>query len=114
MIARAWHGATPKSMADEYLRYMQETGVKDCRATEGNRGVFVLRRIESEQEHFLFVSLWDSLESIHKFAGPEPEKAVYYAKDDAFLLAREPNVLHYEVLVAPDPAAGTGAGRREA
>ena len=111
MIARAWHGTTPKSMADEYLRYIQETGVKDCRATEGNRGVFVLRRIESEEAHFLFVSLWDSLESIRKFAGSDPEKAVYYAEDDAYLLGREPKVLHYEVLVAPEPAADT-PGRR--
>jgi hypothetical protein len=53
MIARIWHGVTAAAKSDEYLGYLNETGVPDYRATEGNRGVYVLRRIEGERAHFL-------------------------------------------------------------
>ena len=101
MIARTWHGVTPAAEADEYLEYLQRTGVPESRATPGNRGVYVLRRIEGEQAHFLFVSLWESRKAIEQFAGADIEQARYYPEDAEYLLELEPNVTHYEVLVAP-------------
>jgi len=101
MIARIWRGLTPDSKSEEYLNYVTETGVKDCRATEGNRGVYVLRRISGGEAEFLFISLWESFDAIRKFAGPDIEKAVYYPKDNEFLLGLDPNVTHYEVMVGP-------------
>jgi heme-degrading monooxygenase HmoA len=101
MIARIWRGATLAEKADEYLDYMNETGVKDLRATEGNRGVYVLKRISNNRAEFVFISLWESMESVRRFAGPEVDKAVYYPKDRQFLLELEPKVVHYEVVVKP-------------
>jgi heme-degrading monooxygenase HmoA len=101
MIARIWHGATLAEKADEYLDYMHETGVKDLRATEGNRGVYVLKRIDNGRAEFVFISLWESMESIRAFAGSEVDKAVYYPRDRDFLLELEPKVAHYEVMVKP-------------
>jgi len=101
MIARTWHGVTPLAKADEYLDYLHRTGVPDYRATEGNQGVYVLRRPEGDQAHFLLISLWESMAAIEKFAGPEPEKARYYPEDTDYLLELEPNVTHYEVMVKP-------------
>jgi len=97
MIARVWKGATRAERAQEYLEYLKRTGVADCRRTPGNRGVSVLSRIVDDRAEFLFTSNWDSWEAIRRFAGPEPEKAVYYPEDRAFLLHLEPNVEHYEV-----------------
>jgi heme-degrading monooxygenase HmoA len=104
MIARIWRGRTPDAKADAYFEYLNATGVKDIRATKGNRGVFVLRRALNGTAEFLFVSLWDSMEAVHAFAGPDVEKAVYYQEDAAFLLEKEPRVAHYEVLTAPKGA----------
>lgn len=101
MIARTWHGVTTASRVDEYLDYLKKTGVKDCRSTEGNRGVFVMRRVLEETAEFLFISIWDSVDAIRKFAGPDIEKAVYYPEDKDFLLELEPNVKHYDILVKP-------------
>jgi heme-degrading monooxygenase HmoA len=101
MIARTWHGVTPASKSETYLDYLNKTGVPDLRATKGNQGVYVLRRIEGEQAHFLLISLWESQEAIKKFAGSNIEKARYYPEDKAFLLELEPTVTHYEVLVKP-------------
>jgi len=99
MIARVWRGVTLDSKSDEYLDYVMRTGVRDCRATEGNRGVWVLRKVGDGHAEFLFISLWESFDAIRKFAGPEIEKAVYYPEDKKFLLGLDPNVAHYEVMV---------------
>jgi heme-degrading monooxygenase HmoA len=98
MIARLWHGVTPKSKADEYVELLKKTGLKDYRATEGNLGVHVLRRMEGEQAHFLIVTFWDSVDAIKKFAGEDYEKARYYPEDSEYLLEFEEKVAHYEVL----------------
>jgi len=97
MIGRIWHGTTDAENADEYLNYLNETGIPDYRRTEGNLGAFVLRRIENDTAHFLTVSFWESLEAIKKFAGEEYEKARYYPQDKEFLLEFEPTVKHYEL-----------------
>ncbi len=102
MIAREWRGRTPEAKSGDYLAYLRETGVRACLATSGNRGVFVLRRIEDGEAEFLFLSLWDSLEAIRAFAGPDLDRAVYYPKDAEYLLEMEPGVSHYEVLVRPE------------
>lgn len=101
MIARMWRGVTPASKAESYLDYLSLTGLADYRDTPGNAGVWVLRRDTEDGVEFLLVSLWDSYESIQRFAGPAYERAVYYPEDDAYLLEREPEVRHFEV-VLPD------------
>ena len=96
MIARIWHGITPRSKADEYIEFLNNTGVKDYRATEGNLGTYVLRRIEGDQAHFLTLTFWDSQEVIARFAGEDIEEAQYCPEDVDFLLEFEPTVSHYE------------------
>ncbi len=101
MIARIWHGITLAAKADEYLDYLNRTGVPDYQATEGNQGVFVLRRSEGDHAHFLVISHWESFEAIKGFAGEDVERARYYPEDEKFLLDLEPRVEHYEVSVRP-------------
>lgn len=98
MIGRTWHGIVPASKADAYHDYLNKTGIPEYKATPGNRGVFVLRRVEGDVAHFLLLTLWESLEAIKAFAGEDYEKAKYYPEDEAFLLELEPFVTHYEVL----------------
>jgi heme-degrading monooxygenase HmoA len=101
VIARNWHGRVPAAQADAYFEYLQRTGIPDYQRTPGNRGVYVFRRIEGGEAHFLLTSLWDSLDAIRRFAGDDVERAHYYPEDTAYLLELEPKVTHYEVLVAP-------------
>ena len=98
MIARSWDGLTRAAQGDEYADYLRRTGVRDLAATDGNRGVYVLRRREGEQARFRVLSLWDSMEGIRRFAGDDPERARYYPEDERFLTALEPNVEHFEVV----------------
>ena len=104
MIARLWHGMTPADRADEYLDYLNSTGLPDYRRTPGNRGVYVLCRTEGDIAHFLLVSLWESYDAIRQFAGEDIEEARYYPADKDFLLEFEPRVTHYDVLLSQSAA----------
>ena len=106
MIARIWRGATPAEKSETYLEYLHHTGLKDYAATPGNRGAMVLRRIAGAQAEFVVVSFWESMDAIRAFAGPQPERAVYYPADKEFLLAFEPLVEHYEVAAEVQSALG--------
>ena len=95
-ITRIWHGKVKAEHADEYLRYVEETGIADYRKVKGNLSVKILRRIDGNTCHFLTVTEWDSWESIKIFAGTDYEKARYYEGDKKYLLEFEENVVHYE------------------
>ena len=99
MIARTWHGRVPAEKANAYHHYLLETGVKEYRATEGNRGVHVLRNLEGDEAHFLLLTFWESWDAIKTFAGDDVQRARYYPEDADYLLEFEPAVTHYEVLV---------------
>ena len=105
MIARAWYGKVPAKKAEAYAEFLARVALPDYRATPGNQGVTMLRRIEGNEAHFLLISLWSSRESIRAFAGEEIERARHYPEDRDFLLEFEPNVIHYEVLAAPETGA---------
>jgi heme-degrading monooxygenase HmoA len=109
MIARVWHGVVAATKAEEYHDYLLRTGIPDYRATAGNRGAYVLRRLEQDHVHFLLLTFWDSYDAIRGFAGEEIARARYYPEDEEFLVDLEPFVTHYEVLDLPGiPATGDG------
>ena len=97
MIARVWSGRTRAEDAEAYLKYVEETGVRRQRGTSGNRGSWVLRRLEGDEVEFQVISLWESESHVKAFAGDELEKAVYYPEDKRFLLEMSPEVTHYEI-----------------
>lgn len=101
MIARTWHGVTPAAKADEYLRLMLTVAVPDYAAIPGNSGVYVMRRIEGDNAHFLLLTLWESEDAIRQFAGADINVAKYYPFDRDFLLELEPAATHYDVFAAP-------------
>lgn len=99
MIARTWIGRVPAGKADAYYEYLLTTGIPDYRATPGNLGVLVERRIDGSTARFELTTLWDSIDSIKRFAGEQYELARYYPADDEYLIERETHVSHAEVLM---------------
>jgi hypothetical protein len=105
MIARMWFGRTKGVDADVYTDYLHRSGVRELERTPGNRGVFVLRRVEDGIAHFGVLSLWDSLDAVRAFAGDRPEIARYFPDDDEYLLERTPTLDHWEIVGALDRVA---------
>jgi heme-degrading monooxygenase HmoA len=97
MIARIWHGRTKSTDAQTYLDYLFQSGIPAYRATPGNEGAWVLRRIEGDIAHFITLSFWESRDAIVAFAGNDIEVARYFDEDKKYLLDFEPNVTHYEL-----------------
>jgi hypothetical protein len=61
--------------------------------------VSILRRASAAGVEFVFTSRWDSWEAIRRFAGPDPDKAVYYPEDRDYLLSMDPQVEHFDVVL---------------
>lgn len=98
MIARTWRGVTKAEDADAYLQYLQRTGFAAFRRTQGNRGALGLRRMLNGRAEFFLLSFWDSEQAVRRFAGDDPERAVFYPEDERFLIEQDEHVVHYDVI----------------
>jgi heme-degrading monooxygenase HmoA len=98
MIARIWRGAVRTDDADEYAQYIRDTGFAEYGRTDGNRGAWMLRRVEGGETEFLTLSMWDSRDAIKAFAGEDIEAAVLYPEDEKYLIGGESSIAHYEVV----------------
>jgi heme-degrading monooxygenase HmoA len=103
MIARSWSGAVRRADADEYARYISETGFAEYGRTPGNRGAWMLRRDDGDRTEFITLSLWESEDAIRAFAGEDIEAAVLYPEDERYLIDGKSTVSHYEVVEAVNP-----------
>lgn len=98
MIARRWIGRVPEGRSDEYLAYLQATGLKDYAATPGHLGTTVLRRTADGVTEFELTTVWESTDAIRAFAGDDISVARYYPEDEGFLLELNERVEHWEVV----------------
>ena len=102
MIMRTWRACTSEADADSYYEYMSKAGLKRVQTAKGNRGVFVVRRHVHGKAEFLVLSLWESMEAVHGFAGPDATRAVFNPDDEERLLEYDVTVRLYDVLSAPE------------
>jgi heme-degrading monooxygenase HmoA len=97
VIARVWTGRTRVEDYDTYMAYLEESGVAALRATPGNQGVMVLRRLHGAEAEFSVMSFWDSLDDVKAFAGEDVDAARYFPDDERYLLDFPPRLKHFEV-----------------
>jgi heme-degrading monooxygenase HmoA len=97
LIARTWSGVVRSADAEEYAKYIRDTGFTEYARTAGNRGAWMLRRDEGDRTEFITLSLWESEDAIRAFAGEDIEAAVLYPEDERYLIG-ESTVAHYEVV----------------
>jgi len=76
---------------------MKERAAPDYGSVAGLENLFFTRRNEGDVSHFLLVTVWDSIDSVKKFAGENPEVAKYYPEDDGYLLEKEEYSQNYQV-----------------
>ena len=98
-ILRLWKGRATAAKAGDYVRHASKTVFPEVQALPGHRGAYLLRRPVGNSVEFTVLTLWDSMDSVRGFAGPDPEKAVVEPAARAALSDFEETVTHYEVVV---------------
>jgi heme-degrading monooxygenase HmoA len=102
MIARLWKGWTTPENADAYERHLREDLLPSLRQRiDGYRGGYVLRQDGSEEVEFAVLNLFDSLDAVRAFAGPDYTVAAFEPEARRLLSKVEPIARHYEVKATP-------------
>ena len=101
MIARIWHGYTTPENADGYEALLKPEVLPGISRVKGYQGSYFLRRRVGAEVEFMTIMLWDSIDSIKAFAGPDYETAVVPAERRKFLAHYDPKSAHYEVILHP-------------
>jgi hypothetical protein len=97
MIARHWRGWTEIQDADAYENLLRVKVLPSLRGIEGYRGGYILRHDGPQEVEFVVVNLFDSLESVRRFAGPDYSIPVFEPEARRLLCKVEPIAMHYEV-----------------
>ncbi|WP_210212495.1 hypothetical protein [Mesorhizobium sp. M2A.F.Ca.ET.042.01.1.1] len=101
VILRKWSGRIRTAEEEAYVAYIVKTGLKDYSETPGNLGCqMLMRTLGDGVSEITTLSWWRDMDAIRAFAGPQPERAVYYPEDDRFLLDRLEFVEHHRVIAS--------------
>jgi len=101
MIARLWKGWTTPENADAYEKLLREKVLPGLTQINGYRGGYVLRQDGSEEVEFAVLNLFDSLDAVRAFAGPDYAIPVFEPEARLLLSKVEPIARHYEVKTTP-------------
>jgi uncharacterized protein len=103
-VLRLWKGRATTAKEGDYARHASQTVFPEVQSLPGHRGAYLLRRPVGRDVEFTVLTLWDSMDAVRGFAGPEPGKAVVEPAARAALSDFDETVTHYEIV------AHTGKG----
>ena len=96
-IMREWRAEVRRALKDEYVAYVNATGIVGYLRTPGNLGATIATRdIDADRAEIVTLSWWKDEASIRAFAGNDISRSHYYPEDDRFLLTRPETVQHYD------------------
>ena len=96
MIARHWKGVTRPGEADNYIRHLREETFPALKKIPGFVRASIFRREVSAGTEFLIVTVWQSLDAIRAFAGPDAEVAVVPDAVQAMMVEFDRRAVHFE------------------
>jgi heme-degrading monooxygenase HmoA len=97
VIARHWRGWTEVQDADAYEALLKSQVLPGLKTVQGYRGGYVLRSDGPDEVEFVVVNLFDSIEAVKRFAGPDYTIPVFEPEARKLLSRAEPVARHYEV-----------------
>lgn len=103
MIARLWRGWTSIENADAYEKLLREQVLPGLREINGYQDGYILRQESNGEVEFVVMNLFESLEAVQAFAGPDYTVPVFEPEARQLLSKVEPIARHYEVRTAPSP-----------
>lgn len=99
MISRVWYGYTTHENADAYESLLKKEIFENIgkRKIEGYNGIQLFRRKQENEEEFITIMWFDSLDSVRSFAGEDYETAVVPPKARKLLTRFDERSKHYDV-----------------
>jgi hypothetical protein len=94
VIGRGW---TEVQNADAYEALLKNKVLPSLKKMDGYRGGYVLRCDLEREVEFVVINLFDSLDAVKRFAGPDYAVPVFEPEAKALLSRVEPVAMHYEV-----------------
>lgn len=99
MIARVWRATATPEGAEAYREHFTGSVLPTLRSLDGHRGAYLFRRDGDERVELEVMTLWESMEAIQAFAGPDTTTAVVEPEAQAVLLAYDETVSHQTVML---------------
>jgi heme-degrading monooxygenase HmoA len=97
MIARLWSARTTKQLSTAYLEYFSKNVLPELQAIPGYVSANVLTATNANEVEILVQTVWQSLEAVTAFAGPDREAAVVHPAAAALLTTYDHRVRHFNV-----------------
>ena len=101
MIARMWHGWTSNRNAGAYEKLLRTKILPGIHRVNGYQGAYLLRRTAADETEFITITLWESMEAVREFAGPEGSHAVVPPGAQKLLKTYDKSSVHYEAVWCP-------------
>jgi heme-degrading monooxygenase HmoA len=98
MITRMWRGWTAPADADAYERFLRTELFPEVAKLEGFAGARILRRRLDDEEEFVTLTLFESLDAVRAFAGEDYETPVIEPEAQQLLSRYEDRAVHYETV----------------
>jgi heme-degrading monooxygenase HmoA len=99
MISRIWRGFAFPEKAEEYIKHLQMSVLPELRRINGFREIYLMRRDSPESVEFIVITLWESMEAIHKFAGEDAEVAVVAPVAQPLFREYDSTVKHFGIVL---------------
>lgn len=97
MIARHWRGWTKPENADAYETLLKTQVLPGLVKIAGYRGGHILRGDTADEVEFVVINLFDTIDAVRVFAGPDYATAVFEPEARLLLSRIETMAHHYEV-----------------
>jgi len=99
MIARIWRATATPEQAAGYQHHFASRVLPHLKAIDGFSGAKLLRRESHDGIELLAMTLWQSLDSVRAFTGPDPGRAIVDADAQAMLSSFDETAANYEIVV---------------
>ncbi|HUI76221.1 MAG TPA: antibiotic biosynthesis monooxygenase [Candidatus Acidoferrum sp.] len=97
MIARYWSArATPANLS-AYRLHFEKNVIPELKIISGFVRADLLTRVAGKEAEIVVLSVWDSMEAVTAFAGPDPEAAAVAPAAAVLFTDYDRRVRHFEI-----------------
>jgi len=108
MIMRSWKARALPRNVEAYAQHLRDSVLPALRTIPGHQGAYLLKRDAGASVELVVLTLWESMDALHQFAGNAADEAVVEPAAQAVLESFDLLVQHYDVVVSsPGTVAST-------